>query len=202
MNNCISDAQDTGADTDDLLEATTNWLTHKRIARQDHTLEMLEKIDLIRCSVECLDTVIDNQKELLNSQPEALRKLTKSVLQIASQASGNIRKKKGDHWRKDENIIVISGHDRNATIHSDCWHLDKSMKFVDLCKLAFSFKWHSVCQIPGGFVLTGGAENNLCAMFILSTKSWKQLKPLSDARDHHGSIFMKGKIFVFGGYVA
>ena len=202
VSSCISGAQEIGADSDDLLEATINWITHKQKARQDHTQEMLEKTDLTRCSVECLDTVIDNQKELLTSQPDALRKLTKSVLQIARQPSGNIRKKRDEQGRKDANIIVISGHGRNATPHTECWQLDKSMKFVDLSNLAFSFAWHSVCQIPEGFVVSGGEENNLCAMFLLSTKSWKQLKALPDKRNRHASIFMKGKIFVFGGYVA
>ena len=51
-----------------------------------------------------------------------------------------------------------------------------------------------------GVVVSGGEENSLCAMFLLSTKSWKQLEPLPDERDCHGSIFMKGKIFLFGSW--
>ena len=76
------------------------------------------------------------------------------------------------------------------------------MNFVDMCKLTFSCCWHSVCQIPGGFVVSGGENNKLCAMFVLSTRSWKQLEPLPALRCYHASTFMKGKIYLFGGYVS
>ena len=201
VSSCITGAQETGADSDDLLEATANWVDHKQKTRQDHFEDMLEKIDLTRCSIECLNIVIDSQRDLLKAQPDALRKLTMSLIQIASQASGNIRKKKNERERKDATIVVISGQ-ASSTPQNDCWHLDENMNFPDLCKLAFSFLWHSVCQIPGGFVVSGGEENNLCAMFILSTKSWKQLEPLPVSRNRHGSILMKGRIFLFGGHVS
>ena len=202
VSSCISGAQETGADSDDLLEATTNWVNNKPSTRQDHILDMLEKIDLTRCSIECLDTAIDNHKELFNAQPDALRKLMKNLMEIANQAPWGIRKKRNEHGSKDAMIVIVPGHADN-TPTNDCWQLDKSMKFVHLCKLAISFRWHSVCQLPGGFVVTGGEENrkNLCAMFILSTKSWKELEPLPAQREEHGSIFMRGRIFLFGGFM-
>ena len=185
VSSCISGAQETGADSDDLFEATTNWVAHKQQTRQYHIVDMLEKLNLTRCSGECLDMQMDLHKELLYAQPSALGKLRKSLTQ-----------------RKNANIIVISGPDGNDTPHKDYWLLDKLMNFVGLCKLEFSFPWHSVCQIPEGFVVTGGERNNLCAMFILSTKSWKQLEPLPAPRNRHASIFTKGRIYLFGGYVS
>ena len=120
--------------------------------------------------------------------------------------SGNIRKKSDcaniKEMQKDANIVVTSGHDENDTSYSECWHLNESMKFEELCKFPFSFPWHSVCQIPGGFVVTGGVGSNLCAMFILSSKSWTQLEPLPAPRERHGSIFISGKIYLFGGWVS
>ena len=53
-----------------------------------------------------------------------------------------------------------------------------------------------------GFVVTGGEGNKRCAMFILSSKSWQQLEPLPAPRERHGSIFISGKIYLFGGYVS
>ena len=202
VSSCISGAQETGADSDDLLEATTNWVAHKQKTRQDHIVDMLEKVDLTNCSVEYLNSVTDKYKDLLHAQPAAQGKLLKSVLQIANQASGNVKKKRNQRGSIDAMIVVISGHESNGTPHSDCWHLDKSMNFVDLCKLTFSCLWHSVCQIPGGFMVSGGQTNSLCAMFVLSTKSWKHLETLPAERYGHGSIFMKGRIYLFGGYVS
>ena len=45
-------------------------------------------------------------------------------------------------------------------------------------------------------------NNKLCAMFILSTKSWKRLEPLPAPRYMHASTFVKGKIYLFGGFVS
>ena len=163
---------------------------------------MLEKIDLTKCSVEHLNMVTDTYKDLLHSQPAAQEKLMKSLLHIANQPSGNVRRKRNKRGSINAMIVVISGQETYSTPHSDCWHQDKSMKFVDLCKLTFSFCWQSVCQIPGGFVVSGGEKNNLCAMFELSTKSWKHLETLPAERYGHGSIFMKGRIYLFGGYVS
>ena len=90
VSSCISGAQMTGVDSDDLLEAAANWVAHKQKIRQDHIVDMLEKIDLTRCSVEYLDIEMNKHKDLLSAQPAALGKLTKSLIQI--QASGYIRK--------------------------------------------------------------------------------------------------------------
>ena len=99
--------------------------------------------------------------------------------------------------------MVISGQDGNNSRH-ECWLLDKSMNIVDSWKFRYtqSFFWTGLCQIPGGFVAIGGKNKNECAMFTLSPKSWKMLEPLQAPRDRHGSVFMKGRIFLFGGFVS
>ena len=197
VNSCISDAKDADADSDDMLVATTNWVTCKREVRQDHILDMLEKIDLTKCSIESIDTEMDKRNELLYAQPAALGKLMKSLIQIANQGPCGIRRK----HERERMITVISGQEGEDNAHNDCWHLDKSMNFVDFLKLPFSFPWHSVCSIPGGFVVSGGKMSTHCTMFILTSKCWKQLKPLPLARYKHGSIFTCGKIYLIGGII-
>ena len=199
VSSCISDALEADADADDMLEATTNWVACKSHTRQNHILDMLEKIDLTRCSTECIDTEMDKHKELFYSQPAALGKLTKSVIQIANQGSSGIRKKRSRRGRKATGLIVISGQE-GYNSQTDCWHLDKATNFMDFLKLPFSFPLHSVCSVPGGFVMNGGTDNTQCAMFVFSSKSWKQLQSLPDPRHCHGSIFACGKIYIFGGY--
>ena len=202
VSDLISIAQETDADTDDLLEATTNWVAQKLQTRHKYILDMLEKLCLTRCSIECLDTEMGIHKELFHVQPAAEAKLSLSVLQIASQESGNIRHKRRERKRKYPMMIVIPGQERYDVPHSDCWHFDEDMNFVGVyCNLPFSFPFHSVCEAPGGFVVSGGTRNigNLCAMCMLSSKSWKQLKPTPTPLTGHGSIFCGGKIFLLGG---
>ena len=199
VSSCISDAREADADSDDLLEATTNWVACKSHTRLNHILDMLEKIDLTQCSIECIDTEMDKHKELLHAQPAALGKLTKSVIQIAKQGPPGIRKNRSERRRKAKGLIVVSGQVGQDDSHDDCWHLDKFTTFLDFTKLPFCFPWHSVCSIPGGFVVTGGENNKQCAMFVFSSSSWEQLQSLPHPRHCHGSIFACGKIYILGG---
>ena len=100
VSSCISDAQEADADNDDLLEATTNWVACKAHTRQIHILDMLEKIDLTRCSIECIDAEMDKHRELFYAQPAALAKLTKSLIQIGSGPPHSIRRKRSKHGEK------------------------------------------------------------------------------------------------------
>ena len=193
VSRCISDAQESYAESDDLLEATTNWVACKSHARQNYILGMLEEIDLTRCSIECIDTELDKHKELFDTQPAALGKLTK----IKSGALHNMRK------TRSKLLVAISGHEKNGIAHRDCWRL-KVAKFMEYktMKLPFSHPWHSVCGIPGGIVVSGGIGNAKCSMFLLSSKSWQELEPLPEPRDCHGSISTRGKLYLFGGWVS
>ena len=190
----ISDAQEADCDSDDLLEATTSWVASKPDTRRDHIVDMFEKIDLTRCSTECIDTEMDKHKELLCTKPAALGKLDKSLVQIANQGPSGMRNELGG-----KAMVVISGQEGENNSHNDCWRLEKSTNFVEFLKLPFSFPWHSVCRIPGGFLVTGGRNNTQCAKFIFSSNSWQQLESLPSSRHGHASIFACGKIYLFGG---
>ena len=164
-------------------------------------MDILKTIDLTRCSIECISSEMEKHKQLFYAQPPALEQLTKTVIHIANQGSSGIRKIRGLHGRRKPNrLIVISGQVGEGDPRSECWHLDNSTTFVDFLKLPFTFPWHSVCAIPGGFVVTGGMNNALCAMFTVSSKSWKQLEPLPEPRHCHGSAVGYGKLYLFGGY--
>ena len=58
---------------------------------------------------------MDKHRELLYAKPAALEKLTRSLIEISTQASGDIRKKKNEHGKIDANVIVIPGKDGNNT---------------------------------------------------------------------------------------
>ena len=77
-----------------------------------------------------------------------------------------------------------------------------SQQFTELCQIPEHFSRFGICKFPGGFVLTGGSSCVLCSMFVLATKSWKQLDSLTISRHCHGSIFAHGRIFVFGGWMS
>ena len=197
VNSFVSSAQETDADPDDLLDASMEWISFKPSQRINCMEELLEKILLLECSVECLESEIDTHEELLMSCPGGYSRITKTLLHMAKHEGA--RKKRGTKRNKNAMIVVVGGESGN--LNKVCWELDASLQFINLCQipeLCFRF---GVCNTPEDFVLTGGERCVLCFMFDLSTKSWKQLDSLKFARYAHGSVFAHGIIFVIGGVI-
>ena len=197
VNNFVSSAQERDVDPDDLLDASVEWISSKPSQRIDCMEELVEKIELLECSVECLENVIETHGELFMSCLAVNSHITKT-LQLMAKLKG-VRKKRGT--KRNENVMmVVIGGERETTLNKVCWELDASLQFTELCQIPeHSFRF-GVCKVPGGFVLTGGSRCVLCSMFVLATKSWKQLDSFEISRYGHGSIFAYGRIFLFGGW--
>ena len=195
----MSSAQETDVDPDDLLEASMEWINSKFSQRINCMEELLQKIALLECSVECLENEMDTHEELFMSCPIGHRCITKTLLHMAKHEG--YRKKRGAKRNKDVMVVVLGGNDEKVAQNKICWELNTSLQFTELCQIPPE---HSVgvgvCKFPGGFILTGGDRCALCSMFVLSTKSWKQLDRLKFLRRAHGSVFAHEFIFVLGGY--
>ena len=200
VNSFITSAQETDTDPDDLLEASMEWINSKPSQRIDSMEELLQKIQLLECSVECLENEMDTHEELFMSCPAGHKRITKTLLHMAKHEGA--RKKRGIKGNMKAMVVAIGGHDINIKVNKDCWELDTSLQFTELCQIPEHSYELGVCKFPGGFILTGGNNSVLCSMFVISTKSWKQLDPLKFPRRSHGSMFAYGVIFVFGGYVS
>ena len=195
----ISTAQVIDADPDDLLEASMQWINFKSSQRIDCMEELLHKIQLLECSLESLENEMETHEALFMSCPAGYKLMTKIVFQIAK--GGNIRKKRGTKRKSQVMLVVIGGQNSGDVLNKMCWELNSSLQPEELCKIPEHSLHFGVCKVPGGFVLTGGEYSTLCSMYILSTNSWKQLEPMKSARCGHGSLFINGRIFVFGGGV-
>ena len=198
INSFVSTAQETDVDPDDLLDASMKWISSKPSQRIDCMEELLEKIQLLECSVECLEHVIENHEELLKSCPAGHSQITKTLLHMGKLKG--IRQKRRTKRNKNAKIIVVGGN-QGDTQNKVCWELDTSLQLIELCQiLEHSLSLWSV-QIPWRFCTYWRRKIIVfsCSMFVLTAKSWKQLDSLKFARDSHGSIFAHGIIFVFGG---
>ena len=197
VNSFMTSAQETDADPDDLLEASMEWINSKPSQRIDCMEELLQKIQLMECSIECLENEMDSHEELFMSCPAGYRRITKTLLYMAKHEG--YRKKKGTKRKKDAMLVVIGSQ---YSPNNDCWELDTSLQFTELCQIPEHARNFGACKFPGGFILTGGYKCVLCSMFVLSTRSWKQLDPLKFPRNSHGCIVAHGMTFVFGGYIS
>ena len=59
-----------------------------------------------------------------------------------------------------------------------------------------------MCETPAGFALTGGYDSDLCAVFVASRKEWKRMPHMMRRRCRHGSVCIKGKLYVLCGTVS
>ena len=83
VNSFMSSAQETDVDPDDLLDASMEWISSKPSQRTNCMEELLQKIQLLECSVECLENEIDTHEELLMSCPAGYSLITKTLLHMA-----------------------------------------------------------------------------------------------------------------------
>ena len=175
VSSCVAEAEELEAYSDDLLEATMDWVSHKPNQRLDSMEDLLKKLDLLKCSLECLETEMANHEALLDSRPRVYKILTKTLTEITKQ--DGFRKKRVKRVAK---TMIVIGRQKSESGVTDgvCWKLRPSGKFVQLCRHPHSPYNFSVCSIPNGFVITGGTDSVLCFMYLLSTLSWTELEHL------------------------
>ena len=126
--------------------------------------------------------------QIIGPEANVLSLLTQSLKKITSEP-------------KTECAPVVIGGQVGNVVNSTCWKLAKGNRLVELCKIQsgeFGL-CHSICQVLLGFAVTGGFNSDLCMMFIIATMSWQKLPRLLTKRCSHGSICVKGVIYVLGG---
>ncbi|ELU14872.1 hypothetical protein CAPTEDRAFT_74802, partial [Capitella teleta] len=69
----------------------------------------------------------------------------------------------------------------------------------------FQIKYYSACASPGGFVVSGGASQNIilreCYSYYAQNGQWNTLPPMPTARREHSSIYHNYHLYVVGGFV-
>ena len=195
----MSSARETDVDPDDLLEASMEWINSKPSQRINCMEEILQKVQLLECSVECIESEMETHEALFMRSPAGYRLINKALLQIAKQAG--VRQKRGANTKSQTILVAVGGQSGSGTrdLNKVCWTFNVTLQLEELCKIPDHSLRLGVCRITDGFVLTGGEDSTLCSMYVLSTNSWKQLKSMKTARRAHGSIYMNQRIFVIGG---
>ena len=181
-----------GSDTDrnKVLLAVMRWVSNDTANRHTHLETLLCQVQLDNCSLQVLLDVQETYATIIGPNINAFVKLTKALKQIATP--------------KPTQVLTIIGGQIVSNVNLVCWRLNKAKRFIEDCKIPFDAlaKWHSVCEIPLGFAITGGENSDLCIMFTAAMKSWSSLKNLLTKRSSHGSICISKVLFVFGGGLA
>ena len=100
-------------------------------------------------------------------------------------------------------VLIAGGQSASRTPNTASWILqdDDIVKFCDL-NIALRGTGTSICEIPGGLMLTGGRGSDMCLTFVLTMKKCFKQRSLKASRYDHASCFNNGKVFLIGGVVA
>ena len=202
VGDCLSGVSksETAHDEDDIVKAAMQWVSQDTEDRVTHMENLLKGIKLENCSHTALLDIMKTYKTPIVASMnvyerliEALQQITKDFTNFPPKFKSNVKE-----------MLVIIGGQVSEKVSPTCYYLDSSNQIVELCKIPFFDLGvrHSVCAIPGGFAITGGEDSNLCIMYITATKSWTRLQKLRRKRYAHGSICIRGVIFLCGGQIS
>jgi hypothetical protein len=102
---------------------------------------------------------------------------------------------------KAKHLLVIVGGINVDSYERECWKMDEGLQFNEFTSIPEEDLAHgySVCATDGGFIVTGGKNSDICYIFTVATLSWRKLKNMLRNRYYHGSVCIKGVLYVLGG---
>ena len=189
----ITDVREHGICADYVLNGVLQWIKHDAVNRSIHMPDLFAMIPVGKCTNQFLLKMMRDNAELLDGQQEMYKLMLSDVLN--SSVSSVIGKEK--------TVIILSGQSKSDSPNTECWEL-RDEQIVNYCasKPAGLRPYHSVCEIPGGMMLTGGLDTDMCVIFFVLSKMWIKQQSLPSPRHSHGSACNKGKVFVISGKVS
>ena len=188
MNLYVLDICGDTVNSDDTVDALMRWVGHEE-ERVTTLEELLHKVELNKCSEKGIKAILKTHEALLDKRPM----IYKLLLNRSADAES-------DRIMTDS-VVIVGGQESNA--NEECWKVSQSNQLVKLCNIPVNALGvnHSVCTVPQGFVVSGGAGSDMRIMFITSTKSWLRLQDMLAKRQSHGTICVKEVLYILGGVV-
>ena len=189
----LTDVREHGTCSDDLLNGALEWIKHDVHNRLEHIEDMLSVVQIGKCSDTFLSKMLDDNAELFDKKQGMYKMMLSEV----------VRKPKCTLLGEVETIIIMGGQSKSDNPNTACWILEKDemVKFSEPKSDVIIKPGQSVCQIPGGMMLTGGKQSDLCLIFVLAMKMWFKEQSLNVVRYNHSSCCSNGKVFLLGGWV-
>ena len=95
-------------------------------------------------------------------------------------------------------LVLLGGHQNNQ-----CWEFNPPSGLRKIAELPEKYLIHgtSFCAMPNGFALTGGQNSKGCMQFSIQNGKWLEMRDMLQARYSHSSVYCRGCIWVFGGFI-
>ena len=191
----LEDVREHGTCSDDLLCGLLEWITHDKQNRATNLQELFSVISVGKCSEQSILKMMADNADLLYAQDDVYKLMISNIL-----TNTRLTFQLG----KDKTFVIIGGETCHDVPNPRSWIL-KGDQFEQYCNVRTDQNIkprHSLCQIPGGLMLSGGEESDMCSMFVLSMKIWVKQRPMPSKRSYHGSGYISGKVLVISGVIA
>ena len=189
----FAEADQFDVDPDDLLGASFEWLRADPEFRIEFMEVLLKDIPMEKCSLQCIQEEEDKNGSLIEQNAKVYKLITKALIQIANRKPLREKRSAG------KCMIAVGGSKCEQS-----WTLDSPVALTKLCTTPEENNLFdtSCCATPEGFAVTGGSADSVAAaMFHMESKTWEKLPDLKRYRSHHGSIYVKNRLFVVCGFV-
>ena len=125
--------------------------------------DLLSVVQINKCSDVFVSKMLNDNADLFDMQHSMYKLFSEFVKKAKQNLLGDV-----------QTIILGGGQSISGVLNTACWILqnDDMVKYSDLDINVTVNHGHSVCKIPGGIMLTGGRDSNLCVIFVFSMKMW------------------------------
>ena len=184
------------ADPDDLLGASLDWVNACPEDRGKKLEQLVQAAPMEQCSLQCLIEELQKYRALLCTNSNA-------ALRYLQSMKHNPGTREFRRLKKVDPMYLIVGGNRFIFKNNQCWLLDSTSSLTEFCEMPYEHlhRSSSFCPAPQGFILTGGEDSDGTVMFNMKKKTWKKLTKMLIKRYAHGSAFVKGLLFIFGGFI-
>ncbi len=195
LQECIEDEALNVSSEDPVFEAVVTWVRHDVENRKSSFENLMENINLSRCSPQFLGEVV--RKEPLMETMKCFRSLSDALYDHVTcpGQKGTGRKGYGDRLL--------------AVYEDQCWILrDGESEWIS--QTSSVGKWltnSSACMMGDSIVITGGNTGTFRNSYskqswklTLPTMKWTALPDLNVARQYHATVCIGNKVYVLGGW--
>ena len=180
--------------SDDLARAVFCWIKANLIEREEHCEELMELIELEKCSDAFISLVVNNFREIF--------KINSSFFKVYFDCMAGIGNAAASQSYENLSLILVG--------EEKVWKQNEKNEFEELTSFPDDlydtkwYMWYSVCQYGDiGIVITGGEDDacqRTCMMFNLDEQKWKAMKKMKTPRATHASVCVNGVLMVIGGW--
>ena len=144
------------------------WVDYYTTERLEYLDDLLQQIQLDKCRMQGIGTVLKSYAALLDQQSMLYKVLSFAMAAICDSSTSSVVVKsnpgKQHPQLPNKSVVVIVAGVINGAVNRMCWKLNEKNQIEEFCQISAHdlARNNSVCKTPQGFIFTGGENSDLC----------------------------------------